>query len=374
MKLEEFVSYFDEVTDPRVERCKKHNLISIISLTVLACLCGAQCWEEISDYAESNYNYLIEFLDLSNGIPCKDTFARVIMRLNPKEFQQAILSLLQLVKPNIPHHFIPIDGKTIRRSHDWKKHQHPLHMVSAWSTTAGITLGQVKTEGKGNELKGIEQTLDLIDIKGSTVTIDALGCQKKIAEKIIEKEANYILAVKANQGSLHTKLINLFKRSKELNYDSMVVQNNKSVSSDHGRIETREYTILPIIYAHEFKKHWSNINALIKVESKREIKDRIQVATRYYITSLPYYDTTKISEGIRRHWSIENSLHWCLDVALNEDQCRIRKGNGPENMAIIRRFILSILKSEITFRGGIRRKQRKALMQNDYLNLLLSKI
>jgi predicted transposase YbfD/YdcC len=374
MKLDEFISYFEEVQDPRVERCKKHNLIAIISITVLACLCGAQCWEEVYDYAEDNYHYLKEKLNLINGVPCKDTFARVIMRLHPLQFQQSLISLLKPIKPSNPHNFIPIDGKTIRRSHDWKHGQHPLHMVSAWSTAKGITLGVVKTYGKGNELKGIEQILDLIDIKNGTVTIDALGCQKKIAKKIVENGADYILAVKANQGNLHTKLINLFKKSKELNYDSMVVQSKKMIGSDHGRVETRDYIILPIMYAHEFKKYWLNINAVIKVESKREINERVQLDTRYYITSLPYYDTTKISEGIRRHWSIENSLHWCLDVALNEDQCRIRKGHGPENMAMIRRFVLSLLKNETTFKGGIRRKQRKALMQKDYLTSLLSKI
>lgn len=374
MKVDEFVSYFDEMVDPRVERCQKHNFISIIVISVLACLCGAQCWEEIHDYAEINYDYLSQHLNLDNGVPCKDTFARLISRLNPEEFQRSLVALLSVIKPVIPHDFIPIDGKTLRRSHDNKNNQSALHMVTAWSTAKGITLGEVSARGKGNELKAIEQLLDLIDISSSTVTIDALGCQRKIAKKIADNDANYILAVKANQGNLHTKLINLYKRAKELNYADMVSQDIESINSDHGRLESRKYIFLPTMYAPEFKKQWQNIETFVKVESKREINGRIQVNSRYYITSLPYSHAAKISEGIRRHWSIENSLHWSLDVALNEDQCRIRKGNAAENMGIIRRFILSILKSETTFRGGIRRKQRKALMQKEYFELLLDKI
>lgn len=374
MKVDEFISYFEEIEDPRVERCKRHDLGEIIVLSVLGFICGCQAWTEIEDFGELHEEWLREFLELSNGIPSHDTIARVFARLNPDVFQKAFINLTQQLVKETQGELIAIDGKTLRRSHDRKNKQHPLHLVSAWAYQNRLTLGQVKTEGKGNELAGIEEILELIDIKGCTVTIDALGCQKKIAKKITDSGGDYVLTVKANQGALHEGLMTLFHKAKELKYEAMVFTEENTVDGDHGRIETRHYAVLPLMYAHDYKKSWSGLKSFIQVNSTREIGERISVDTRYYISSLDSRNAKRIGECIRHHWSIENSLHWCLDVVFNEDQCRIRKGNAPENVALLRRFALSLLKAETSFKAGLRRKQRKAFVDRRYLELILSNL
>lgn len=371
MKVDEFIEYFDEITDPRLERCKLHKLIDIIVISVLGFICGCQTWDELEDFGKSQQDWLKQFLDLPHGIPSHDTIARVFARMNPEVFQQCFMELTQgLIREN--NDLIAIDGKTLRRSHDHKKNQHPLHIVSAWATKNHLTLGEVKTSGKGNELAGIEKILELIDIEGCCITIDALGCQKKIAEKIVAHGADYVLAVKGNQGLLHNKMINLFKEAKSLEYEAMVFYEDQTIDGDHGRIETRAYTVLPLMYGFEMKKQWRNLQSFIKVDTIREKGKKISIDARYYISSLDPKNAKKIGECIRHHWAIENSLHWCLDVVFNEDQSRIRKGHAPENIALIRRFALSLLKNETSFKGGMRRKQRKALMEKEYLFKILS--
>lgn len=269
--------------------------------------------------------------------------------------------------------FIALDGKTLRRSHDRKKQQHPLHLVSAWARKNQLVLGQIKTEGKSNEIQAMKTLLELIDIQKCVVTIDAMGCQKAIAKQIKEGGGDYILALKANQGALYERVKKLFNLAKELNYESMVFSKEETVDGDHGRIEVREYTVLPLMYGFQFKKYWQGLQSFIKVSTLREKNGKAGLENRYYISSLKP-QAKQLSEGIRGHWSIENSLHWCLDVAFNEDQSRIRKGHAPENIATLRRFVLALLKAETTFKGGLRRKQLKALMDRDYLTLVLAGI
>lgn len=368
-----FLSYFEEVKDPRIKRAKKHLLSDIIVIAVLSFICGAETWNDIEDFGKANKKWLKPHLELANGIPSHDTFARVFMRINPKTFQECFVKLMKHWMEYSKGELIAIDGKALRRSHNRKENHGPLHLVSAWSTKNHFTLGQIKTNKKSNEITAIKELLFLLDIKGCTISIDAIGCQKEIARQIKEAGGDYILAVKANQGHLYDGLLGLFQKAKELKYEAMVFSKSESIDGDHGRIETRKYTVLPLMYKFEYKKHWKGLESFIQVESVREINGRISIENRYYISSLKG-EAQLLGEAIRGHWGIENSLHWCLDVVFNEDQSRIRKGHAPENIAILRRFVLSLLKKEVTFKGGLRRKQRKALMEKDYLGLVLQGI
>lgn len=373
MNIDGFLSYFDEVKDPRIERSKKHLLSDIIVIGVLSFICGAETWEDIEDFGNAQEAWLKEVLNLPHGVPSHDTFARVFARLKPDVFQACFVRVMKNWMEQSKGELIALDGKTVRRSHQRKKGQGPLHLVSAWAVKNRLTLGQIKTGSKSNEITAIKELLKLIDVKGCTVTVDAIGCQREIARQITEAGGDYVFAVKANQGQLFEGLTGLFTEAKKLNYEAMVFTQKETVDGDHGRIETRRYTVLPLMYKFAYKKYWSGLQSFIQVASQREVNGKISVENRYYISSLKP-DAKILSEAIRQHWSIENTLHWSLDVVFNEDQSRIRKGHAPENVAMLRRFVLSLLKGETTFKGGLRRKQRKALMEREYLKLVLARV
>ena len=334
-------------------------------------ICGAETWNDIEDFGDTHEVWLKDFLELPHGIPSHDTFARVFMRINPDVFQNCLIKLMKTWMEQTHGELIALDGKTARRSR--KAGHGPLHLVSAWASKNRLTLGQIKTKNKSNEITAIKEILNLIDIKGCTVSIDAIGCQREIAQQIKERGGDYLLAVKANQGTLYQGLIDLFRKAKELNYQAMVYSEDHTVDGDHGRIETRRYTVLPGMYNFPQQKQWKGLQSFIRVESIREIGQKISIESRYYISSSKP-DAKKLASLVRGHWSIENSLHWCLDVVFNEDKSRIRAGHAPENIAILRKFVLSLLNKEKTFKGGLRRKQRKALMDKNYLSLLLEGI
>lgn len=362
-----FIKHFSVIQDPRVERTKKHLLVDIIAIALCAVICGAKEWEEIENYGEEKEEWLKTFLELPNGIPSHDTFARVFSRLDPGEFQEAFLGWIKDLSSLLEGEVIAIDGKTLRGSHERSKGKKALHMVSAWATAQNLSLGQIKVDDKSNEITAVPKLLDSLQLKGAIVTIDAMGCQKSIADKITEKEADYILAVKENQGTLHESMENTFKRAKELNFEGMVYSCDETVDGDHGRIETRRCTVLPLMYLHQFKLKWKHLQSLILIETDRRIKGG-EGATekRYYISTLPS-DAGEINRAVRAHWRIENNLHWCLDITFREDECRIRKGHAPENFSMLRRLVLSLLKQEATFKGSLKKKQFKALMNNNYL-------
>lgn len=371
--LEGFLGYFEEIEDPRISRAKKHELVDIIVIAVLSFICGAQTWNEIEDFGKANKKWLKKHLSLSNGVPSHDTFARVFARVNPRTFQNCFVTLMKSWMEQSEGELIALDGKTLRRSHNRRHGQGCLHLVSAWASRNRLVLGQVKTASKSNEITAIKELLCLIDVKKCTVSIDAIGCQKAIAEQIKEAGGDYLLAVKGNQGHLHQGLITLFSRAKQLDYQAMVFSKEETIDGEHGRIETRRYTVLPSMYHFGYQKQWKGLQSFIQVESKREKNEKITVEHRYYISSLKP-KAKELGHAIRQHWSVENSLHWSLDVTFNEDQSRIRKGHAPENVAILRRFVLSLLKAETSFNAGIRRKQRKALMDKDYLKLIVNSI
>lgn len=367
----DFLKHFSSVIDPRKDtHNKRHILSDILVLTILASLCGAQTWTEVEEFGKAKKVWLKTFLQLPNGIPSHDTIGDLYARLSPGSLQDGFLSWIQSMVQTNDGDIIPIDGKTIRRSYDQASGRGAIHMVSAWSSANGVVLGQLKTEEKSNEITAIPELLGILDVKGCVVTIDAMGCQKEIAKKIIEREADYVLALKGNQGTLYADV--------KLYMDSIIDQkikniphmNFNTIDKGHGRIEERSYFVTESIDWLEQKKSWEGLKSVGVVESKRHIGEAISIERRYYISSLSA-NAERFGNTVRMHWSIENQLHWSLDVSFNEDQCRARKDNAPENFAIIRHIALNMLKMEKTAKVGLKIKQNKAGWNNNYLIKIL---
>jgi predicted transposase YbfD/YdcC len=267
MNIKTFMEYFDKVKDPRKGNAKKHALSDILVLTCLGIICGAETWIEIEDFGRLHKGWLKNILDLKHGIPSHDTLARVIARINPKAFQDILIHLTRDMAKEMEEQFIAIDGKTLRRSHDNRNHQSALHLVSAWATHNHLTLGQISTDKKKNEIKAIDKLLDVLDIKRCTVTIDAMGCQKALAKKIIDKGGHYLFTVKANQGKLHQCLIKLFNDAKDhetFDGKRMVFSEKQSIDGDHGRIEERYYAVIPSMYSCIQQKNWPELKSFIQ--------------------------------------------------------------------------------------------------------------
>ena len=358
--------FLENIKDPRVERTKKHLLTDILAITILAVICGAEGWEDIEIYAEANETWFRSFLDLSNGIPSHDTLARVFAKLSPYEFQSAFQAWISEVQKSEGRQVLAIDGKTLRHSFDRASKKSAIHMVSAWAASSGLVFGQVKVDDKSNEITAIPKLLDVVDVKGNIVTIDAMGCQKEIAEKIVEKEGDFVLSLKGNQGNLHEGVKLIFDTTNLSKLESTTTYFFKTTDADHGRIETRECYLVSALDRTDLTSGWSGIKSFGMVVSTREIGDKSTTEVRYFITSL-YSNAKEFGESVRQHWGIENSLHWVLDVTFREDDCRIRKDNAAENFAIVRHIALNLVKSEKSHKRGIRAKRLLAGWDRDYL-------
>jgi predicted transposase YbfD/YdcC len=356
---------FRSLRDPRIQRNKKHNLLDIIILSILAVLCGAESYDSIVMFGRENFDFLKQFLQLKNGIPSHDTVNRVFQALNPRQFEKCFISWAQSLKGDkILERVIAIDGKTTRGSKDSFHHKSALHSVHAWSSENGICLGQIECGEKTNEITVIPKLLDMLDIKGSIVSIDAMGTQTAIAEKITEKEGDYILAVKGNQGSLEEEVHAACKRNRP-------VSQNCTVEKGHGRIETRLCEVFEKGLAVDLDNRWKNLSTVIKITSRREFldkPDKIETMERFYISSL---DTDNdFNSHIRSHWGVENKLHWVLDMTFREDEQRKRANHAATNFAIVRKIALNLLKKD-SGKESLRSKRLKAAWNKDFLINLL---
>lgn len=345
-----FIEAFSIIPDPRVERGKRHLLVDIIAIALCAVISGADQWIDIEAYAQEKAAWLKTFLKLPNGIPSHDTIARVLTRLDPDLFQHAFYGWIKTLAQALPGKVVAIDGKTLCGSHARSQGKNGVHLISAWATAQHLSLGQLKVEDKTNEITAVPELLKLLLLKGAIVTLDAMGCQRDIATQIQAQEADYVLAVKSNQKTLHKKIEYAFMLAEAVQYQGVPYSQHQTTEQGHGRIETRCYTVLSADCLKRLQSDWRGAQSIIQVKSQRETKEgAVSTEKRYYISSLPM-DAVLIGSAIRAHWGIENNLHWSLDVTFREDASRIRKGHAPENVGWLRRFALSLLKRTIHFK------------------------
>lgn len=366
-------AHFGNLTDPRVERTKLHKLFDILVIAICAILAGADNWEDIADFGQAKDEWFQTFLELPNGIPSHDTFNRVFARLEPQEFQAAFLSWMKAVSSLLGGQVIAIDGKILRRSHDRGLGQAAIDMVSAWACTNRLVLGQVKVDDKSNEITAIPALLQVLEVAGCIVTIDAIGCQTEIAATISDKQADYVLALKDNQGRMFEDVQLLFADLEKSQYKAYAFDYAKTLDKNHGRLEIREcWTISdPEILCHlRGFENWKNLCTVSRIRAQRQIGEEKSCEDRYHLASL--VGAKRILWAVRSHWGIENELHWTLDMAFDEDHCRVRKDNGPQNFAILRHIALNLLKQEKTAKRGIKGKRLLAAWNQDYLLKVLA--
>lgn len=360
-------SCFLSVRDPRVKGRCLHPLINIIGITLCALICGADSWKAIELFGNKRKRFLSQFFNLSNGIPSHLTFARVFSLIDPEQFKGCVMEWINEICQLVNEDIINVDGKTLCGSSHLNGGKAALHIINAFAARQKITLAEVKTPDKSNEIKGIPVLLNLLNPKDMIITIDAMGTQKGIAKLIRKKQAHYVLALKKNHKRFYKKVHQLFERSDELHYNGMVYRQWKDRNYGHGRIEEREYTVLPLMYLSGFKKNWTDLSLFIRVRTKRHTSKAIEEQTRYYISSLPFKKYHKAGQAIRQHWSVENTLHWKLDVALHEDNCPIYRGFAAENLATMRKIVLVLLQNETSSQEGVALKRLKASLDNKYL-------
>ncbi len=375
-----FNEYFAHIDDPRQAHKIDHLLNEILFITVLAIVAGADDFNEIARFAEFKKDWLATFLKLPGGIPSHDTFNRVLCIIDPQQFQQSFIDWVDDIRNNIKipgiqngefdKDVISIDGKTVCNSKDSVTGKKAIHMVSALSSKYGLVLGQQKCYEKSNEITAIPNLLDMFLIEGSVITIDAMGCQKEIASKIIKKKADYILALKGNQGNLHKEVIDLFEKVNTPEFSKYIHQRDTQLEKDHGRIEQREcVTIENLDWLFEIHQ-WEGVRSIAKITATVEKGDQKSSEERYYISSLPG-KANFMNKAVRKHWFIENKLHWILDVIFKEDYCRVRTGNGAENLNTIRKIALNTIKLDNTVKTSFKNKRKMCGWNDNYaLNIL----
>jgi predicted transposase YbfD/YdcC len=355
--------------DPRRHN-KKHKLIDIITISVCAVICGAEGFEHIEEFGKSKLKWFKQFLELPFGIPSHDTFGRIFAMLDPKEFQDCFIAWIQSIQDLMEDQIIAVDGKTLRRSFDKSSDKKAIHMISAWASSNSVVLGQIKTAEKSNEITAIPILLKMLDISGATITIDAMGCQKKIATTIIDGNADYLFSLKGNQSSLHDDVKSYFKNCIDNNFENIPYSFHETTNSGHGRIEKRSFWVISDIDWLKGKNAWKGLKSIGMVESERKIGTEITKEKRYFISSRDS-DAESFGKAVRLHWGVENSLHWVLDMVFREDECRIRKGNAPENFAILRHIALNLLKNEKSKKRSVKRKRLKAGWDISYLQKVI---
>jgi predicted transposase YbfD/YdcC len=365
--------HFGRLEDPRIERTKLHELLDIIVIAICAVLCGADDWTEVELFGNAKLSWLRTFLELSNGIPSHDTFGRVFARLNPEQFQQCFLEWVQAVSQVTGGQVIAIDGKVLRGSCDRVLGKAGIAMVSAWATANHLVLGQVKVDDKSNEITAIPKLLQMLEIAGCIVTIDAMGCQTQIAQAIVDLDADYVLAVKENQGHLYEDVKGLFDAAQEVSFRDVPHDYCKSIDKGHGRLEIRQCWTLSDAALIDYLRNragWPNLHTIGKVSAERRVNGQTSREDRYFIASLDS-NARRLLRAVRSHWDIENSLHWVLDIAFDEDHQRVRKDNGPANFAVLRHIALNLLKQDKSVKVGIKAKRLKAGWDEPYLLKLL---
>jgi len=364
-------THFGKLKDPRALHSITHSLLDILVITICGTICGADDWEAIAEYGKSKQSWLKTFLELQNGTPSADTFSRVFARLKPSELQKCFIGWMEEVHKVTEGELINIDGKTLRGAKEEGSSKSLIHMVSVWSASQHLVLGQKKVAEKSNEIPAIPALLKLLSLRGCLVSIDAMGCQIEIAKEIVAQGADYVLALKGNQGNLHTEVKELFKFSQSQNFKDIDHQFQVTVEKGHGRMETRRYWTMGNTEYIAGSENWVNFRSIGMVESQRKLKDSISIEQRYYILSIDS-DVQRFAEAVRSHWSIENQLHWILDVGFAEDASQTCQGHCAENLAVIRHVGINLLSRDKKTKVGVKNKRLKAGWDDNYLKSVLT--
>jgi predicted transposase YbfD/YdcC len=370
---ESIAKHFRKLKDPRTGNAKQHIFLEILIIAICAVICGADGWNDVELYGKNKKEWLKTFLELPKGIPSHDTFGRVFALIKPDEFQEHFIEWIKAIEKLTAGQVVAIDGKQLRRSHDHDAGKAAIYMVSAWATTNQIVLGQRKVNDKSNEITAIPELLKLLDLAGCIVTIDAIGTQTEIVQTIVDGGADYLLSVKENQGNLFDDIQYLFEMDAAKGFAQVPHSYAKKVNKGHGRLETREcWAIDDEEYLAYLRKRdrWAGLKSIVRIIAKREIGEKVKIQISYFISSLPA-EANAILKAKRSHWKIENQLHWVLDIAFREDDSRVRKDHGPENLAVLRHMALNLLKNEKSAKGGIHAKRLQAGWNNDYLLTIL---
>lgn len=386
------LEHFSGLDDPRVARAQRHSLLAIVTIALCGVICGAESWVEIAEFGRIKADWFATFLELPYNIPSHDTFGRVFAQISATQFEACFAQWMQAVVAALPPPgaqdlpVIALDGKTVRRSHNRSAGQNALHLVSAWASAHRLTLAQVAVAEKSNEITAFPTLLRQLDVRECLVTIDAMGCQREIAQQIVDQGAEYVLALKENQETLYEEVSDTFALARASAFTELTPaawSHWRDVTKGHGRLEIREHWVLsdPAILAYlQEAVPWPALGAIGLVEAERRMgggattageAPRVEREARYYLLSTAL-DAQQFGEAVRAHWGIENQLHWLLDVAFREDESRVRIGDAAENFAVLRRMALHLLKQETSARCGIRGKRLKAGWSTGYLLQILS--
>jgi len=370
------LAHFAALEDPRVERTKLHPLINIVTIAVAAVICGAETWDDIAAFGDAKAAWFATFLDLANGIPSHDTFNRVFANLDPAQFQACFVAWVQAVAATLPTQVIAIDGKTVRRSHDRHAGQAAIHVVSAWASANRLVLAQTKVAAKANEIVAIPELLRALTVTGCLVTLDAMGCQRTIAQQILDQGGDYVLALKDNQPTLTADVQECFAQAQRTGFADVTHDADTDVDKGHGRLEIRRRWVItdPADLAWlQSAHHWPGLAAIGMVQTERRLAQTTTVGTRYYLLSREL-SARALGEAVRSHWGIANQVHWVLDVEFGEDRSRIRQGAAAENMALLRRIVLHVVRQHPRQRHSIRTRRLIASWDDTYLRQLLQGI
>lgn len=369
------LTHFSTLPDPRVDRTKRYPLMEIILLVISATVSGCEGWKQIKDFGELKLEWLRQYLPYTEGIPVDDTIARVMRKLNTKAFQERFIEWMKAICLATDGDVVAIDGKTLRRSYDNASGKAAIHMVSAWSSANGVVLGQEKTSEKSNEITAIPELLEVLELKGCIVTIDAMGCQTNIANTIVKKKADYVLALKGNQGNLHEEVKTFFEialNENRFNFDHDYYEEH---DAGHGRIEYRQcWVIKPETQWFPSALKWPSLKSIAMVITRRDCADKVTQECRYFISSLETPSAHKMLNTVRQHWSVENALHWTLDVTFREDESRIRKEASPENLAIMRHIALNLIKRDSSTIASVKRKRLMAALNDQVRNNIIRQL
>jgi predicted transposase YbfD/YdcC len=365
------IFHFSDLEDPRNDN-RRHLLLDIIVIAICAAICGADTWTDVELFGQSKEQWFRKFLELPHGIPSHDTFGRVFALIDPEQFQACFRDWIAAVEERTEGEIIALDGKQLRRSHDQAEGKKAIYMVSAGASENSLVLGQQKVDDRSNEITAVPQLLEMLEISGCIVTTDAMNCQVETAKKVIENDADYVFVVKDNQPRLLEAIQGLFDDPDEMRW--VDTDYDRTTDGNHGRIETRKCwtTSDPEYLAYIASlADWPGLQSIGMIEAKRRTKEGSSVKRRYFISSLES-NAKRLLHAVRTYWGIENKLHWVLDLAFREDESRVRKGNGPENFAVLRHIALNLLRREDTANISIRAKRKKAGWDNDYLLKVLT--